>query len=159
MKRRTAALPALVALLLLFGCAGTGERLTDPDSAYQRHQVLFRAATQYGTLKVIEKNPTLAPKVAELAGTVASEVEAGRMVVVAVVEQEVRARIAWDKLKPEEFILVDALIVSVRTELERAEASLMEKTPGDGEAQKAVMLEVAKVLRWIEQAALMTVAG
>lgn len=148
MKKRV--LPLLLTLLLsltyLSGCAGTAPPpLTDVANVVAQNEVLFRAATQYATIKAVQKNPALAPRIAQVAAETAAGLQAGQLIPVAFLEQEVRAKIRWEKLKPEEYILVDALIITVRTELEKAAGELA--TP-----EEARVL-AAKVLGWVADAA------
>lgn len=144
---------AFTLLGFVYGCAGT-----QVQDTVDRHELLFKAATQYATLKVLEKNSTLAPRIVQLAGTTAQALESGQLIPVDVVEQQIRAEIKWDQLSPEEFVLVDALIASVRLELDRALTERFSSLEPD-EAQRQAMFLTAKVLRWIEGAALMKVGA
>lgn len=151
----------LLALTLLFppGCAtlrGGG----DAAATYEQHQLLFRAATQYATLKVIEKNPSYAARIAEIAGETADVLEQGVLMPLDAVEALVRGKIRWERLTPEEHLLVDSLIVSVWLELRAAEDHYIEARTMDpiGSEQKEVatrqaLLYAASVCRWIEGAA------
>ena len=150
-----------VSLTTLSGCATFGP--LEGQAAVERHQLLFKAAAQYGTLKIIEKNPNMAEPVARIAGDTADALEdtleAGRLVALPALEEMVRAEINWDKLTPEEFLLIDTLITSVRLELARAEAEVVlpaddPTTSGvEGEATRQALYYAAAVLRWIEEAA------
>lgn len=143
------------------GCATFGT--TEGQASVERHQLLFKAATQYATFKVIEKNPGMAPEIARIAGETANLVATGELIALPALEELVRSQIKWDTLTPEEFVLIDALIASVRLELENAEASLSLKLPvGDAiekeqvdAATRQTLYYASVVLRWIEQAALM----
>lgn len=99
---------------------------------------------------MIEKNPGYADDIARIAAETASLAEASDFGQVSLdaLEIQVRDRIAWEKLTPEESLLIDALIVSVCLELDRAEKA-SERAP----AGREVLYRAAVVLRWIKQAA------
>ena len=147
------ALASSLAIAACQGCATFGT--AEGQASVERHQLLFKAATQYATFKIIEKNPKMAPEIARIAGETANLLEKGELVPLPVLEELVRAQIKWEGLTPEEFVLIDALIASVRLELENAETSLSVDLGSGDEAQKQTLYYASVVMRWVEQAALM----
>lgn len=131
--------------LVLGACATTPPRPGDVVAHITANEPLYRAAVELGVLKVLEKNPTLAPRVQELAGQATAGMAAGEVVSLATLEGQIRQAIRWEKLTPEETVLLDTLIVAVRQELDRTAAGL--QTP-----EEARLLAV-KVLEWVEDAA------
>lgn len=145
------ALALTMGVMACQGCATFGT--AEGQASVERHQLLFKAATQYATFKVIEKNSGMAPEIARIAGETANLVKTGELVALPVLEELVRDQIKWETLTPEECLLIDTLIASVRFELANAEASL--NLPTGDEATRQTLYYAAVVLRWIEQAALM----
>ena len=154
----TALCLTLACLANIGGCAVTGSSPVTVGQIAERHQLLFKAATQYTTLKVIEKNLKYTKEIARIAGETANALDVGQLVPLDVVERTVRDKIDWGKLSPEEHTLIDTLISSVRMELSVAEAILATNLAPD-EAAKQTLHYTATVLRWIEQIAVARIVG
>ena len=136
------ALVALAPSLLLTGCA-TWQ--TEPSQV-----AIARLGVQYATVKVIRGDPVRAARVLlvvdealTVAGTDPTNLDA--------MEAQARAAIPWASISPEDRILVEFLLMQVRTELE----ARLREMPAPG-----VPLAAVTVLTWVrDQAAMSAQSG
>lgn len=137
----------LVAAMLLAviggaGCATTGNEAVDTA----RRDALVQVAVTYGTAKVLEKNPTYAARVAEIAGHIKATASGDGFATVDAAIAAARGLIDWSKLSQADQTLVNSLLGVVRAELI---ARL-----GEGQLPVDRLVVVAQVAGWIEATAL-----
>ena len=117
------------------GCATTGDA---------RGKLIAQLAVQYAVGKVLENNPTYAPRVAQIAAEVGAAA-GNEASTVPLVMALVRGKIDFAKLSPADVTLVNALLTVVEAELTaRIEGGVL--SPDNA-------VKVREVAGWIEQAA------
>lgn len=132
----------LALYVLMTGCAGT--RHLEGDT------IVARVAVQYATLKVINQDTDRAVRVDAIAG-MAIDVAEGGVTGIDELERQVRVAICWECMAPEDAMLAELLIQSVRAELdERIEGGLI-----DPERAAAA----TEVLTWVRDAARLVHTG
>lgn len=105
---------ALVLSSLLFsGCQSTGG--IDPATK----ELLVNATIVYTTAKVLENNPTYAPRVAEIAASIGALAKGDTASTVAALITIARDKINWEELNksPADASLVNLLLQTLQTEL------------------------------------------
>lgn len=112
----------------------------------QDKQLIAKVAVSYATIKVVEKNPAYAAKIAAIAKSVKDVADGETAYTVALLDAYVRSRIDWTKLSAADMMLVNALLDEVKLQLEAR--------IGNGTLDSAKLLVVKEVATWIETAAL-----
>lgn len=126
----------ILSLALISMGAGCASLENNPEIA--------RLAVQAATLRVIGGDQERADRVEYIAKHAAS-VLGGERVSVTFVETAVRSKIRWDELDPHNVLLAEALISSVRDELEAR--------IGAGVLDQEKLVQVRVVLSWVADAA------
>jgi len=134
---RTHLVATIAAVLFLSGCASNS---LQPIAA--------QLAIQYATLKVLENNPDYAPRVVEITRHVREVASGDASATVEVIDGLIRSQIDWSKLAPSDAMIVNTLLLAIRSELEAR--------IGNGILDPEALLTVAQVATWIEQAAAST---
>ena len=113
-------------------------------ASFGQNQDAAKLATQYATLKVIDGD---AERAARISAVIADTLEVldNSAITVAAVESAVREQIEWSELDPADTLLANALIESVRIELEAR--------VGSGALDEEQTVRVRAVLMWISDAA------
>lgn len=139
--RLPGAAPCLLPLIILGlafaapGCTTTGR----PDA-----KIVAQLGVSYAVGKVIENNPTYAPRIAEIARHVGAAASGESSTVAAVIDLA-RAQVDFTGMSPADQTLVNTLLLAVQLELERRiEAGAL---PPD------LAASVREVAGWIETAA------
>ncbi len=141
-----AAAAACVAVLALAGCGTTGDAL-------EEHPALVHAAVTVATQKFIDQESTTAgereraERTAAIAGRIAEALRGGLETTLEQVEEVARDAIPWEDLDAGESALVEALIATVRAELDARIED--DQVPLDPEER----VRVARVFEWIESSA------
>jgi hypothetical protein len=138
--RKFLATPLLA--LLLTACA------TDMKP---HQEALIGIGVQYATAKFINTDAERAERVATAVEHAINLVNGDVVASIAALEEEVREHVDFTRMKPEDALLVNALIGAVRIELEQR--------LGGKEIAAEHKVEIAKVLGWVQAAARMFVAG
>ncbi len=121
--------------IVQWGCTTTGK----PSP------IVAQVAVQYATMKVVEKNPSYAPRVIEIARNVREATNGNASATVAVIDALIRSQIKWEKLAPSDRMVVDLLLQAIKDELTAR--------IGSGVLDSDKLLVVAQVATWIETAA------
>lgn len=137
--RKTAILTLALVALFTPGCA------TLQGGNLAQYNGFFRATVQYATLRTIDGDQDRADRVRLVAMHAIEYAADDTRGPTDVLEKAVRARIDWSSLSPEATLLADALISTVRVELDRALA--------DTRVSPDAKLSAIAVLEWVEQAA------
>ena len=124
------------AALVLTGCSFLEERETTA-----------RLTVQYATLKVINDETERAERVRKLISEAREYVSSDTSVTIAFLDTQARARIDWERLDTADRLLIDAVLVEARVELERR--------IGEGVLDPNATLQLLTVFDWIESAAAM----
>ena len=138
MKKIIAIIAGITLAFSFTGCQSTGSGAS--------RELLAHAAVTIATAKVIENNPTYAPRIAAIAADVRAVSSGEASTTVDAVIALARAKIDWSKLSPADAALVNLLLDAVKAELI---ARL-----GEAELPTDKLLVVAKIATWIEQAAI-----
>jgi len=141
MKKHPAVIAVTLALVITLGAFAPGCTTTGDA----RTKLVAQIAVQYAVGKVIENNPSYAPRIAQIASEVGA-VAGGEASTVSAVIALARAKIDFGKLSPADVTLINTLLSVVEAELEaRVSAGVLSP-------EKAA--SVREVAGWIEQAAL-----
>ena len=135
---RTHLIATVAAVLLLAGCKS-------PNSL---QPIAEQLAIQYATLKVLENNPDYSPRIVEITRHVREVASGDASATVEVIDGLIRSQINWAKLAPSDAMIVNTLLLAIRSELEAR--------IGNGILDPEALLTVAQVATWIEQAAAST---
>lgn len=136
-------LVAFVAVLVLAaGCSFLTKTLND-------HEAGAQIVVQAATVRVLNERPAWTDRTIEITdGAVkALEGEGDAAVILDSLETYVLGEIRWEKLLPEEEVLVRTLIEATKADLKQYLADKGYEDPGE------VKVQVAQVLAWINQAA------
>jgi C4-type Zn-finger protein len=111
--------------------------------------IAAQVAVQYATLRVLEDHPEYAPRILEITSSVRQAAAGDASATVAMIDSLIRSQINWSKLSPADAMVVNTLLLAIRSELEQR--------IGSGVLDSQAMLTIAQVATWIEQAAASTV--
>lgn len=150
---------AITVISLLIGlssCAGVvgiqnpdGTSLT-PEEYFNRYEHIIQLGVQVGVINLLETNPKYANRVDKFSKYMLDYIQENDMVTLEELEEVARERINWTKFDATERLLVEALITTVRTELENVLYANGVQIPN---APEKVKLYGTKVLSWVGQAA------
>lgn len=132
---------ALTALALLAGCAGFDA--TQPLPPHQ--ETVAKLAVQVGALRVL-KTPEKAKRAVVITASLSALVASDNITALDQLEAALRAQVDLNKLKPEERLLLNAVVGGIKIEAARLMGSQEIATPGN----KA---RIVKILGWVTEAA------
>lgn len=138
---------ALSALALLAGCAGFDA--TQPLPPHQ--ETVAKLAVQVGALRVL-KTPDQAKRAVVITASLSALVASDNITALDQLEAALRVQVDFAKLKPEERLLIDALVEAIKIEAARLMAGQQITTP----ANKA---RIVKILGWVTEAAEIRIAA
>ena len=138
-KKCNRLLPALVLLpFFLFGCGTTpGEPPT-----IDRLKPILRLAVTLGTQKVLAERPAAKPVILQVCHTLYTLFQEKEVVTPALLQTVIRARLDKANLTPEMQLIIDALLTTIKVELQ---AVIRQAELPDSQA----VLLVQEVLSWI----------
>ena len=135
----------------LVGCStlqgGDGTPMT-PKQYFQRYQHIMRLAVQVAVLRVLDANPTYGPRIVAFANTIQTILD-DKYITLAELETLVVDEIDWSQYKPEEQLLIKALISQVRVEIE----NVLTINVGVPAAPEDVHMILSAFVGWVEEAA------
>lgn len=132
------ALFSLACLFVLSGCATIARQV-------EAHPGVSRLSVTIATLKYIGEDSARAERVAAVAQAVGAVATDAVVSTLDELEREARRQIDWQRLDAADTLLVNALIVAIRSELERRLGGA-DLPPGERPT-------VALVFQWVEDAA------
>jgi hypothetical protein len=107
--------------------------------------LLVHVGVSYAVAKVVKGDPERAARIVAIAGTVRQLAGSQEVESVAMLDAFIRSKIDWTKLDAADQVLVNVLLLEVR--------SVLEKKIGADPITGAKLLVVAEVAGWIEDAA------
>lgn len=140
MKRLLRASPALM-LAAIFSLVSACATIGDQDST-------VRLAAMYATIKVINGDTRKAERVEEIASQVQAYASDEKFLTIDLLVDQVRELVNWDKLDAADTLLVDALLMELRSRLE--------ERLGTNVLPEDLRLAVNTVAGWVISAARMT---
>jgi hypothetical protein len=111
----------------------------------QSKTLVVQVAVQLATTKVIDGDRDRAARILAISSAVRAVAGTSRFDSVALLDSYIRTKIDWSKLTPEQTLLANLLLDTIRTELEAR--------VGTGILTNDKLLVVAQVASWIESAA------
>lgn len=135
-------IPLLILTLALTACY-SADRADRLDHCAVGLELVVRAAAG----RALDLHPEWIEPTRRITGAALADLAGEQTITVAALEQSVVARIAWDKLSPEEQALAHTLIGTV------CEALHNHLARSGIEAPDAVKVRLARVLKWINQTA------
>lgn len=133
------------------GCLGNvGPTPVTSDQYFQRYEPILRLAVQVAVLNFLEKNPSYTTRVDKFSEYMLDYLDKEHETIdLATLEKVAREKIDWSRFDSTEKLLVEALISTIRGELERVvTANVGEVTPPE-----KVTLYSKKFLTWVKTAA------
>lgn len=127
----------LLSVLLMVGLSAC--------ATFETHAPVAQLGVQVATMKVIEEHPERAGRIVEIADAALLLVDGGMESTVPLIDMAVRKQIDWQGLSPSDRLLVNALLLAVRDELQRR--------VGDDALDETKLLQVRQVIVWVRDAA------
>lgn len=133
---KTLCLILLIIGLVIAGCSTLN---------VQDNPILSEAIIKAGTARMLTEKPSWIDDTLRISAVALAAVEADKLISLEELEKYARAQIPWDKITPEEIVLIDMLISSIRTEIDRSVKG--------GEISGASAVQTSQILRWIHETA------